>query len=65
MVAVEFWVQTAASIGVALAVLVAGWLLNRSAEHKRWRRETRLEVYAEFVRSAEDLIRAVEAPRAD
>ncbi len=36
MVAVTFLVQTAASVGVALAVLVAGWLLNRSAEHKKW-----------------------------
>lgn len=52
MVAVSFLVQTAASVGVALAVLIAGWLLNRDAEHKRWLRETRLEVYADFLKTA-------------
>ena len=54
MVAVTFLVQTAASVGVALAVLVAGWLLNRSAEHKKWLRETRLEAYTDVIKRAAD-----------
>ena len=54
MVAVTFLVQTVSSVGVALAVLVAGWLLNRSAEHKKWLRETRLEAYTDVIKRAAD-----------
>lgn len=49
MFAVSFLVQTLASVGVAIGVLIVGFVLNLSAEHGRWRRQTRLQLYADFL----------------
>ena len=49
MLAVSFLVQTLASIAIAVSVLVVGFVLNLSAEHGRWLRQTRLQLYADFL----------------
>lgn len=49
MLAVSFLVQTLGSIGIAVAVLVVGFVLNLSAEHGRWLRQTRLQLYSDFL----------------
>lgn len=49
MCAVSFLVQTLASIGIAVGVLIVGSVLNLSAEHGRWLRQTRLQLYADFL----------------
>lgn len=44
--------STISTAAIALGSALVGWLLNRESEHQRWLRESRLELYAEFIKTA-------------